>query len=124
MEDRFFTEACRHLDAAAANNDRLIDAIRAAMLLSAYTYTNNRHLEVSCPNLLRFQALADARFHTRGGLWPVLPSGLSCLQVYIESPLSLSGLLPPGILCCVIDHTCYPRQKIPLSWPSVYTRCE
>ncbi|KIR41067.1 hypothetical protein I307_03231 [Cryptococcus deuterogattii 99/473] len=45
MEDRFFREAYRHLDAAAANNDRLIDAIRAAMLLSAYTYTNNRHHE-------------------------------------------------------------------------------
>lgn len=48
MEERFFTEACRHLDAAAANSDRLIDAIRAAMLLSAYAYTNNRHHEVSC----------------------------------------------------------------------------
>ncbi|OXC70566.1 hypothetical protein AYX13_01043 [Cryptococcus neoformans] len=45
MEERFFTEACRHLDAAAANCDRLIDAIRAAMLLSAYAYTNNRHHE-------------------------------------------------------------------------------
>lgn len=124
MEDRFFREAYRHLDAAAANNDRLIDAIRAAMLLSAYTYTNNRHHEVSCPNLLRFQALADARFHIRDGLWPVLPSGLSCLQVYIESPLSLSDLLPPRIVCCVIGHICSPRRKIPLSWPSAYTRCE
>ncbi|ODO08602.1 hypothetical protein L198_00333 [Cryptococcus wingfieldii CBS 7118] len=45
LEQHFYAEALRHLDAAAASNDRLVDAIRAAMLLSAYTYTNGRHHE-------------------------------------------------------------------------------
>ncbi|WVQ75879.1 hypothetical protein IAR50_005513 [Cryptococcus sp. DSM 104548] len=45
LEQHFYTEALRHLDAAAASNDRLVDVIRAAMLLGAYTYTNGRHHE-------------------------------------------------------------------------------
>ncbi|WRT64635.1 uncharacterized protein IL334_001569 [Kwoniella shivajii] len=45
MEAHFFSEACRHLDSAGPNSDRLIDAVRAAMLLCAYAYTNGRHHE-------------------------------------------------------------------------------
>ncbi|KAK6903579.1 hypothetical protein I203_107084 [Kwoniella mangroviensis CBS 8507] len=45
MEAHFFAEACRHLDSAGPNSDRLIDAVKAAMLLSAYSYTNGRHHE-------------------------------------------------------------------------------
>ncbi|WWD21638.1 hypothetical protein CI109_106124 [Kwoniella shandongensis] len=45
MEHHFFSAACRYLDSAGPNSDRLIDAVRAAMLLSAYSYTNGRHHE-------------------------------------------------------------------------------
>ncbi|OCF30778.1 hypothetical protein I316_07585 [Kwoniella heveanensis BCC8398] len=45
MEAHFFAEACRHLDSAGPNSDRLIDAVRAAMLLCSYSYTNGRHHE-------------------------------------------------------------------------------
>ncbi|WWC68074.1 uncharacterized protein I206_101993 [Kwoniella pini CBS 10737] len=45
MEAHFFAEACRHLDSAGPNSDRLIDAVKAAMLLCAYSYTNGRHHE-------------------------------------------------------------------------------
>ncbi|WVO16679.1 hypothetical protein L204_104359 [Cryptococcus depauperatus] len=45
MQQHFYSEATRHLDAAAASNDRLLDVIRAAMLLSAHTYTNGRYHE-------------------------------------------------------------------------------
>ncbi|WWC86753.1 uncharacterized protein L201_001631 [Kwoniella dendrophila CBS 6074] len=45
MEAHFFAEACRHLDSAGPNSDRLIDAVKAAMLLCAYAYTNGRHHE-------------------------------------------------------------------------------
>ncbi|KAK8847547.1 hypothetical protein IAR55_005405 [Kwoniella newhampshirensis] len=45
MEQHFFSAACRHLDSAGPSSDRLIDAVRAAMLLSAYSYTSGRHHE-------------------------------------------------------------------------------
>ncbi|WVF69634.1 hypothetical protein IAT40_004413 [Kwoniella sp. CBS 6097] len=45
MEAHFFAEACKHLDSAGPNSDRLIDAVRAAMLLCSYSYTNGRHHE-------------------------------------------------------------------------------
>lgn len=46
MEQTFFTAACRHLDISSANGDRLMDCLRAAMLLSAYSYTSGRFHEV------------------------------------------------------------------------------
>ncbi|KAL7419330.1 hypothetical protein Q5752_006168 [Cryptotrichosporon argae] len=48
MEADFFHDACRFLDASTSTVDRLIDAIRAAMLLAAYSYSSGRHHEGWC----------------------------------------------------------------------------
>jgi hypothetical protein len=49
MEGNFWAAATRALDMQTSNADRLIDAIRAAMLLSAYAYTSGRFHEVRGP---------------------------------------------------------------------------
>lgn len=46
MEQHFFMASCQALDVSTANADRLIDCMRAAMLLSAYSYTSGRYHEV------------------------------------------------------------------------------
>lgn len=45
MEAKFYNAACRALDAQTGVADRLLDGIRAAMLLSAYVYTAGRFHE-------------------------------------------------------------------------------
>lgn len=45
MENNFYTAATRSLEAQTSSADRLLDAIRAAMLLSAYTYASGRFHE-------------------------------------------------------------------------------
>lgn len=47
MEMHFFDASLKALDMSSANGDRLIDCMRAAMLLSAYSYTSGRYHEVS-----------------------------------------------------------------------------
>ena len=47
MEQHFFTSACKALDVSSASRDRLMDCLRAVMLLSSYTYTAGRYHEVS-----------------------------------------------------------------------------
>ncbi|RXK40913.1 hypothetical protein M231_01761 [Tremella mesenterica] len=42
-EDRHFAAACQAFETSAASGDRLLDAIRAAMLLSSHAYTQGRH---------------------------------------------------------------------------------
>lgn len=46
MEEHFFTASCRALDISSANADGLIDCMRSAYLLSAYSYTSGRYHEV------------------------------------------------------------------------------
>lgn len=48
MEKHFFEEACKHLEISTSTVDRLIDAVRAAMLLSAYSHSSGRHHEGWC----------------------------------------------------------------------------
>ncbi|ORX34022.1 hypothetical protein BD324DRAFT_638058 [Kockovaella imperatae] len=45
MEQTFFDNACRALDLNSANGDRLIDCLRAAMLLSAWSFVSGRFHE-------------------------------------------------------------------------------
>ena len=45
MEHHFFKAACQALDVSSANGDRLIDCLRAAMLLSVYSFTSGRFHE-------------------------------------------------------------------------------
>lgn len=45
MEKHFFARAGESLDVSTANNDRLMDSMRAAMLLSAYSFTSGRFHE-------------------------------------------------------------------------------
>lgn len=46
MEELFFNAGCRTLEAQTSRADRLLDGMRAAMLLGAYAYTNGRYHEV------------------------------------------------------------------------------
>ena len=46
MEAHFFDASCKALDLSSVNADRLIDCMRAALLLSAYSYTSGRYHEV------------------------------------------------------------------------------
>ena len=46
VEQTFFDNACRALDLNSANGDRLIDCLRAAMLLSAWSFVSGRFHEV------------------------------------------------------------------------------
>jgi hypothetical protein len=48
MEKHFFEEACKHLEISTSTVDRLIDAVRAAMLLSVYSHSSGRHHEGWC----------------------------------------------------------------------------
>ena len=52
MEQTFFKNACDALDLNSANGDRLIDCLRAAMLLSAWSFTSGRFHEVRLSNYL------------------------------------------------------------------------
>ncbi|KAK1921689.1 hypothetical protein DB88DRAFT_443137, partial [Papiliotrema laurentii] len=45
MEQHFFEASCRALDVSSSNADRLIDCMRAAMLLSCYSYSSGRYHE-------------------------------------------------------------------------------
>lgn len=45
-EQHFFDRASHHLSVSVATGDRIVDAIRAAMLLAAYSYSCGRHHEV------------------------------------------------------------------------------
>jgi hypothetical protein len=47
MESTFFDRAQFALNASSSNGERLIDTVRCAVLLSAYTYTSGRFHEVS-----------------------------------------------------------------------------
>ncbi|WVR04759.1 hypothetical protein IAU60_001771 [Kwoniella sp. DSM 27419] len=45
MEEYFYSQAHKYLEIAAPSSDRLLDSIRAAMLLCCYSYANGRHHE-------------------------------------------------------------------------------
>ncbi|ORY20914.1 hypothetical protein BCR39DRAFT_554526 [Naematelia encephala] len=45
MEEHFYEEACEHLDVSSNNGDRLLDCLKASMLLSAYSFTSGRFHE-------------------------------------------------------------------------------
>lgn len=71
MEHHFFTQACRHLTASSSSNDRLLDGMRAAMLLCTYSYTSGRFHEVGLPPCLDCEMLKPVR----DGAWVVRLSG-------------------------------------------------
>jgi hypothetical protein len=48
MEKYFFEQACKALDSSTSSVDRLIDSVRAAMLLAAYSHSSGRHHEGWC----------------------------------------------------------------------------
>lgn len=48
QEQNFFEQGCKHLDTSTSTVDRLIDAVRAAMLLAAYSHSSGRHHEGWC----------------------------------------------------------------------------
>ncbi|CAK9784910.1 unnamed protein product [Cutaneotrichosporon oleaginosum] len=48
MEKHFFEEACKYLEMSTSTVDRLIDAVRAAMLLAVYSHSSGRHHEGWC----------------------------------------------------------------------------
>ena len=48
MEHNFFVAACQALERSSASNDRLLDSIRAAMLLGAYSFTSGRYHQGWC----------------------------------------------------------------------------
>lgn len=45
-EQHFYDRSRQHLDTSLSTGTRIIDAIRAAMLLAAYSYSCGRHHEV------------------------------------------------------------------------------
>lgn len=47
-ESGFFEQAYKHLEVSTSTVDRLMDAVRAAMLLSAYSHSSGRHHEGWC----------------------------------------------------------------------------
>lgn len=63
MEKHFFEEACKHLDISTSTVDRLIDAVRAAMLLSAYSHSSGRHHEGWCLTGLATRLVLSCGLH-------------------------------------------------------------
>ncbi|KAL1407328.1 hypothetical protein Q8F55_006750 [Vanrija albida] len=48
MEKHFFEQSVKALDSSTSSVDRLIDSVRAAMLLAAYSHSSGRHHEGWC----------------------------------------------------------------------------
>lgn len=63
MEKQFFEQACTHLDISTSTVDRLIDGVRAAMLLSAYSYSSGRHHEGWCLGGLAVRVALSCGLH-------------------------------------------------------------
>lgn len=63
MEKQFFEQACTHLDISTSTVDRLIDGVRAAMLLSAYSYASGRHHEGWCLGGLAVRVALSCGLH-------------------------------------------------------------
>lgn len=63
MEKQFFEQACTHLDISTSTVDRLIDGVRAAMLLSAYSYASGRHHEGWCLGGLAVRVAVSCGLH-------------------------------------------------------------
>ena len=63
MEKHFFELACKHLEVSTSTVDRLIDGVRAAMLLSAYSHSSGRHHEGWCMAGLAIRLVLSCGLH-------------------------------------------------------------
>ncbi len=135
MEHTFFVAACRQLDLSSANGDRLIDCLRTAMLLSAYSYTSGRFHEVRI-----YESIFVCLTMPRDGSWQAWLSGghqlllpspsltadldWSCRPVCTRSSPASSDLNRQRTSFCGTGCTSYRHRKTLLSSQSAYIPCE